>query len=348
MFNLRRFLAVLKARNLEFWRDKAALGWNLAFPFLLVAGFAFVFSGNARPEYKVGVLQQASTLDTAVHPLLSTRFIEFVPYQAEQVAQQRLSHHQLDLVIDIARHRILVNPDSAKGYLVEKIVRQQWLAVPGDAPVALSREEVSGQAIRYVDFVLPGILGMNMMFSCLFGVGYVLVRYRKNAVLKRLQTTPLSALEFVSAQVLSRLLIVLAISGSVFLTCWWLFDLLVLGSLWLLLLVAVLGALSLISLALLIASRLQSEELTGGLLNMASWPMMILSGVWFSLEGAPIGVQYIAQALPLTHLVNAARAVMLDGAGFADISTDLAIMAAMTVVFMTAAASLFQWQRGDR
>lgn len=346
MFNLRRFLAVLRARNLEFWRDRAALGWNLAFPFLLVAGFAFVFSGDAKPEYKVGIITTAESAssamlpDKASSPFLQTRFIEFVPYASSSEAERKLAHHQIDLLVDLAAKQYWLNPDSAKGYLAERLL----LAAEPHA----KGHQVTGQAIRYVDFVLPGILGMNMMFSCLFGVGYVLVRYRKNAVLKRLQATPLTALEFVSAQVLSRLLIVLAISGSVFIACWWLFDLLVLGSFWLLLLVAVLGALALISLALLIASRLHSEELTGGLLNLTSWPMMILSGVWFSLEGAPQAVQQVAQLFPLTHLVNAARAVMLDGAGISQIQTDLWMLTGMSVLFLTSAAALFRWQSPDR
>jgi ABC-type multidrug transport system permease subunit len=347
MFNLRRFFAVLRARNLEFWRDRAALGWNLAFPFLLVAGFAFVFSGDAKPEFKVGLLastttnsQQTAVTTATQSSFLQTRFIEFVPYASKSEAERKLTHHQIDLLVDLAAKQYWLNPDSAKGYLAERLL---LAAEPG-----MQGNQVSGQAIRYVDFVLPGILGMNMMFSCLFGVGYVLVRYRKNAVLKRLQATPLTALEFVSAQVLSRLLIVLAISGSVFIACWWLFDLLVLGSFWLLLLVAVLGALALISLALLIASRLHSEELTGGLLNLTSWPMMILSGVWFSLEGAPVAVQQIAQLFPLTHLVSAARAVMLDGAGAAQIQHDLLALAGMSVLFLTLAAVLFRWQSPDR
>lgn len=333
-------MAVLTARNLEFWRDRAALGWNLLFPFLLVAGFAFVFSGTPKAEYKVGVLQAQADIDPSQHPLLSTRFVEFVPYQAEALARQRLAHHQIDLLLDLSANHYVVNPDSAKGYLVEKILLQQW---PG-----ASREEVTGQAIRYVDFVLPGILGMNMMFSCLFGVGYVLVRYRKSSVLKRLQATPLTALEFVGAQVFSRLVIVLLIAAVVFVSCQQLFGLMMLGHYLLLLLVAFLGALSMIALALVIASRLQSEELTGGLLNMTSWPMMILSGVWFSLEGAPEAVQWFANLFPLTHLVSAARAVMLDGAGINDISTQLLVLAGMSGLFLTAAAMMFRWSGDGR
>ncbi|MDZ7903792.1 MAG: ABC transporter permease [Rheinheimera sp.] len=103
---------------------------------------------------------------------------------------KKLRHHQLDLVIDLQQNRYWQNERSAKGYLVEKILLPQM----SDA----TKLAVTGESIRYVDWALPGILGMNMMFSCLFGVGYVLVRYRKSSVLKRLQATPLSAFEFVS------------------------------------------------------------------------------------------------------------------------------------------------------
>jgi ABC-type multidrug transport system permease subunit len=207
---------------------------------------------------------------------------------------------------------------------------------------------VTGRQIRYVDWALPGILGMNMMFSCLFGVGYVLVRYRKNSVLKRLQATPLTALEFISAQVLSRLGIVLFIASSIYVGCDFLFDFVMLGSYFDLIVVTVLGAMAMISLGLLIASRSRSEELTGGLLNMASWPMMILSGVWFSLEGAPKAVQWLADLLPLTHLVAAARAIMTDGATLSQLWYPMTVMTGMIVGFLSLAAMLFRWQGDGR
>ena len=157
---------------------------------------------------------------------------------------------------------------------------------------------------------------MNMMFSCLFGVGYVVLRYRKSGFLKRLHATPLSAFEFLSAQVLSRLApdrvrhrdpVRRASAPSSTSTT-------PAASL-LLLLLAILGALSMIALGLTIAARFSSEELVGGLLNLLTWPMMLLSGIWFSLEGSPRWVQWVAHIFPLTHVLDAARAVMLDGAG---------------------------------
>lgn len=181
------------------------------------------------------------------------------------------------------------------------------------------------------------------MFSCLFGVGYVIVRYRKNAVLKRLKATPLSALEFVSAQLVSRLFIVMFMSSVVYIGCNIFFDFYMLGSYFDLFIIAVLGAFSLITLGLLVASRSKSEELIGGLLNLSSWPMMLLSGVWFSLEGAPNAVKVFADFLPLTHLVAGARKIITEGATLADISHHVSILMIMSVVFLSLGAYLFSW-----
>lgn len=338
--NIRRFLAVLTARNLEFWRDKSSLSWNIIFPVLLVAGFAVMFGNNNKAEFKIGVVQPQTQIDLTSQPFLQTRYLEFVPYTSAEPALRKLQHHQLDLLVDFQQQSYWLNAESPKGYLAEKLLLQ--------AAPTLTKNMVAGRQIRYVDWALPGILGMNMMFSCLFGVGYVLVRYRKNSVLKRLQATPLTALEFISAQVISRLLIVLVIATLIYTGCDLLFDFVMLGSYIDLMLVTVLGAMAMISLGLVIASRSRSEELTGGLLNMASWPMMILSGVWFSLEGAPAPLLWFADVLPLTHLVAAARAIMTDGAALSELSYPLLMLAGMTVLCLTLAAWLFRWQGDGR
>ena len=105
-----------------------------------------------------------------------------------------------------------------------------------------------------------------------------------------------------------------------------------------------LGALCLVCLGLIMAARTASEELAGGILNLVAWPMMIFSGVWFSLEGVHPAAQYFAQLLPLTHIIDAARAVMNDGAGVADILPQLGVLTAMTVVFLAIGAGMFRWE----
>jgi ABC transporter DrrB family efflux protein len=208
----------------------------------------------------------------------------------------------------------------------------------------MQRAPVTGAAVRYIDWLLPGVLGMNMMFSCLFGVGYVVLRYRKSGFLKRLRATPLTAFEFLCAQVLSRLSLILTVTTILFVGISAITGLRSHGSLLLLALVAVLGALSMVALGLTVASAVASEELVGGLLNLLTWPMMLISGIWFSLEGTPRWVQWTAHAFPLTHVIEAARAVMLDGAGITQIAPNLIYLAATTLLFLGFGAWTFRWR----
>jgi ABC-type multidrug transport system permease subunit len=186
---------------------------------------------------------------------------------------------------------------------------------------------------------------MNMMFSALWGVGYAVVRYRKNGVLRRLKATPLTAFEYLSAQMISRLFLLMFTLAVVWTGCDLLFDFNVQGRYIDLLAVFFVGSLSLTALGLILAARGTSEEFTTGVLNFISWPMMFLSEVWFSLEGAPAWVRAAANIFPLKHLLDAARAVMNDGAALVDVSPQLGVLAGMTLLFLVVSASLFSWTR---
>ena len=332
--SLRRFLAVLNARNLEFWRDRAALSWNVVFPVLIVAGFAFAFSGQAPDLFKVGLY---GTVPNKAQGFLATEYIKQVPISDLQRAVTKVQRHQLDMLLDLDTHRYWINSKSPNGYMLERVLQ-------GTEVQTWARQTVSGRPIRYVDWVLPGVLAMNLMFSALFGIGYVIVRYRKNGVLKRLKATPLSALEFLAAQVVSRLWLILFLTVMVFIGTDIFIDFAMFGSYLLLFFVFALGAFSMISLGLLVAARTASEELAGGLLNLLSWPMMFLSGVWFSLEGVNPWLQKLAQLLPLTHLIEAARAVMIDGAGLPQVAGHLLVLAAMSALFLLIGSLTFRWE----
>ena len=336
---LNRIYAIFRARNLEFIRDRGSMSWNIILPVALMFGLSFIF-GADRAEYTVGVLQSGTEIDASAHPFLETRYIQFVAVNDEADGFRRVARHQLDLLMQIeGQQRYWVNPDSPKGYFAELALLQADADAGGD----ITKEQISGEPVRYVDWVLPGILGMNMMFSCLFGVGYVVVRYRKNGFLKRLRATPLRAIEFVIAQVASRLVLVTLITSFVFAGTKYFLDTRMDGSYITLFIVLVVGAVSLISMGLMIAARVTSEELAGGLLNMVTWPMMMLSGVWFSLEAANDAVRNIAKVFPLTHILDSARAVMLDGANLAAIAPQLIALLAMTAVFLVIGAVIFRW-----
>jgi len=170
------------------------------------------------------------------------------------------------------------------------------------------------------------------------------VRYRKNGFLKRLRATPLRAIEFVIAQVASRLVLIIAITVFIYAGTSYFLNTRMDGSHVTLFLIAVVGAISLISLGLVVAARVTSEELAGGLLNMVTWPMMLLSGVWFSLESAADWVRSLAQVFPLTHVLDSARAVMIDGATLAEVAPELTVLLIMSAVFRSLTAVMFRWR----
>lgn len=333
---MRRFWAVLIGRNKEFLRDRGAMGWNLLFPFFVVFGMAFAFSDKRQDVFKVGVVGDVAALPAGFG---ATRHLKFVPFDDAAAAQGKLRHHQLDILVQAGPPLTYwVNENSPKGYLVEKIL------LGADAGrLSAVRKAVEGKPIRYVDWLVSGLLSMNMMFSALFGVGYNLVRYRKNGVLKRLKATPLRAVEFLSAQVVSRLILIMGVFAVVYHGSDFFLHFQRLGSLFDLYLIFALGSACLISLGLLVAARVTSEELAGGVLNMLSWPMMFLSGVWFSLEGAPKALRLFAGMMPLTHVIDAARAVMTEGATLPQVAPHLYVLAGMTALFLAVGAWAFRW-----
>ena len=162
-------------------RDRGTLAWNIVLPVALMFGLSAAFSGDGRDQFTIGVLQAGEELDLEQHPFLETRFVEFVVVNDQDQGFRKVERHQLDLLVRFDEPaRYWINPDSPNGYFAERILREADAAVGG----RIVKAEIEGDPIRYVDWVLPGILGMNMMFSFLFGVGYVVVRYRKNGFLK--------------------------------------------------------------------------------------------------------------------------------------------------------------------
>lgn len=334
-----RFLALFLTRNKEFFRDRSSLSWNILMPVLIVAGFSFAFTGDIGKQFKVGVINEA-TATAQAKLFIELKYIDFYSVEPSKAditrAIKKVQRHQVDLLLDAAKQQYWINTESPGGYLVEKILL-------GHAQNSFEKQTVSGKKIRYIDWVIPGILSMNMMFSALFGVGFVIVRYRKNGMLKRLKATPITAFEYLSAQIASRLILIIIVTAFVFYGTNYFVDFIMIGSHFNLFLVFALGALSMISLGLIIAARISSEETAGGLLNLFSWPMMFFSGVWFSLEGATPVMQNIAEIFPLTHVTAAARAVMIDGAELIDISYHLIVLTVQSAVFLLFGSWFFKW-----
>lgn len=334
-----RVYALFVARNLEFMRDRAALAWSVLLPILIIFVFAFAFTEENPEKFKVGLVADTALPATA-EQFRATRYIKFIEFDQVEPNLRKIERHQVDLLFDVDNNRYWINRTSPNGYIVEKLLIAAY-AGSTDVP---RKTLVEGDEVRYIDWVIPGVIGMNIMWGALFGIGYVIVRYRKFGVLKRLSATPVTAMEFLSAQILSRLWLLVIVNLVIYVGMDLFVDFRMHGSYFNLLLVFVLGSVNLICCGLVVAARISSEEVANGVLNLFSWPMMFLSGVWFSLEGAHPLMQKFALLLPLTHVTAAAREIMIDGAGIIDIADHLLALGVSSVILLWIGARIFRWE----
>lgn len=341
---MKQFTAMVKARNMEFIRDKGTFFWNLIFPILLVFGFAIAFSSDNEQIFKVGYVGEFN--ESVNEEFLTLKQVEFIQYkETEGIVLsdilEKVRFHKIDMLIDFNTQEYYLNSQSANSIILGKLINSNTEVSVINSN--FTEKQVDGRPIRRVDWLVPGVIGLNMLFSCLMGVGFVIVRYRKNGVLKRLKATPVRPFSFVTAQMASRFIIVALTSVFVFTGTNIFLKFMMLGSYFNLILVTFLAILCMISLGLVFAARIKTEELAGGLLNLISFPMMIFSGVFFSLEGAPKVMQTISKVFPLTHFIESARKIMLEGAGFITILPNVLMLAGMTVVFLIVASLTFRW-----
>ncbi len=346
---MRKLLALIHARNLEFYRDRAAMGWTLLFPFIVLAGFAYGYSGKSEPILSIRVSGAGAEQSEVIRSVRDLPGMDYLAVADDESALKKLKRYETDLVIDVrdgGRTLAYAATDSEKGKLAERLLIQATERTREPRPV-LEARTIEGKKVRYADWLLPGLLAMNIMFGSMFGVGYVIVRYRKNGVLKRLRATPLSAFQFLFAQVVSRMLLMvvtayLVIGGAM----------LIIGfrpasaataALDLLLFLAVSSA-AMISVGLIVASRISNEEVADGVLNMMTWPMIFLSGIWFSLDGASGWVTAISKVMPLTYVVKGLRAILIDGVRITELLPEVGILAGTSLLLIAIGSAMFRWR----
>jgi len=334
-----RIYALFVARNTEFFRDRSALAWSVLLPVLIIIGFAYAFTEDNPEKFKVAMISSTQS-SAAIEQFKLTRYIKFIEVDGIEENLPKIERHQIDLLFDVNTLSYWINQTSPNGYIVEKLL----MAAYTDSGQTLLQNMVVGGEVRYIDWVIPGVIAMNIMWGALFGIGYVIVRYRKMGVLKRLHATPVTSVEFLTAQIFSRLWLLLVVNILIFIGMDYFVGFRMEGSYFDLLLVFTLGCICLICCGLVVAARISSEEVANGILNLFSWPMMFFSGIWFSLEGAHPLMQKFALLLPLTHVTAAAREIMIDGSGLTQIVDHLLVLGLSSVVLLVIGARIFRWE----
>ncbi|HYT84775.1 MAG TPA: ABC transporter permease [Gemmatimonadales bacterium] len=332
------------ARMREFYREPEAIFWVFGFPIVLAFALGIAFRNRGPGELKVGVLHGAG--DSAVVTSLD---------RSATLAAVLLDSATARLQLRTGRIALLVVPGDPLVYRYDSTRTESQLArlqaddalqrARGrDDPARVRDDRIVEPGSRYIDFLIPGLLGMNLMGSGLWGVGFSVVQARTKKLLKRFMATPMRRSHYLSAFVLSRLLFLFVEVAALVGFGWWMFDVGVRGSFAALGFITVLGSLSFAGLGMLVASRARTIEAVSGLMNLVMLPMWILSGTFFSYARFPDAMQPFVRALPLTALNDALRAVMIDGASLPRLGGPLAIVAGWGLASFAVALKIFRWR----
>ncbi len=327
-----------------FVREPAALFWTYGFPLLLalVLGSAF----RNRPPEPIEVAVLASSGAEACRDTLARTPSVHVRWLNAQDAREALRTGKVSLVVEPDRPRTYqFDPTRPESRLARAVVDDALQRADGRVdPVPVKDRLVTEPGSRYIDFLIPGLLGFNLMQGGLWGVGFVVVDMRVRKLIKRLIATPMSRSDFLLSFVLVRAMFLIVELPILIGFAHWVFGVPIRGSLLLLIALGILGSLVFAGIGLLLGARAKTTQTAAGLVNLVSLPMIVCSGVFFSPARFPDVFQPVLRALPLTALIESMRTVMLDGAGLVAVAGKVMVMLLWGGLCFVAALRLFRWQ----
>jgi ABC-type multidrug transport system permease subunit len=326
----------------EFLREPEALFWVFGFPLLLAAGLGLAFRNTPADVLSIGVVGAGSAV------LEGAPALDVDAFATVDEGLRALREGRIALLVErpadgsVLYHYDDTNPEGRDARMRADAEVQQRAG--RSDPVAARDEYMREPGSRYIDFLVPGLLGMNLMGGSIWSMGFAIVDARRRKLMKRLVATPMPRHYFLLSFLISRLVMLIVEVGAFIGFAVLVFGVPVRGSLALVAGLCVLGTLAFGALGLLISSRARTVEAASGLMNLTMLPMWILSGVFFSSQRFPDVVQPIISALPLTALNDALRATMLQGATFGQIAGELGVLLAWLLVCFPVALKLFRWR----
>ena len=347
------------ARLREFVREPEAVFWSFVFPLLLAAGLGIAFRHRPPDRAPIAVAVPRTPDDPVADAIgrseaqrlggtLAGDSALRVQLLDDSAAARALRTGEVTVVVTPGSRGAVTyryDPTRPEARAARLLVDQQVQRGAGRTdPVAITETAVQEPGSRYIDFFIPGLLGMNLMGSGIWGIGFSIVTARNKKLLKRLVATPMSRVEYLLSFILSRLLFLVVEAGAILGFGALVFGVPMRGPLPVLFTVCLAGALAFSGLGLLIAARPKTTEGVSGLMNLAMLPMWIFSGVFFSAANFPKVIQPFIQALPLTALNDALRATMLQGAGWGPVLPELAIVLGWMVGTFVLALAIFRWR----
>jgi ABC-type multidrug transport system permease subunit len=340
-------MQLVGVRFKEYLREPEALFWSFGFPILLAIGLGIAFRSKPADIAHVAVIAGTPRTAQVAAALRQDKGLAVEELSADS-ARSALRTGRIAVVIEPRDSSSLgyefddTRPDSRTARLLVNDAIQRGAGRPD--PLNVSDQYVREAGSRYIDFVVPGLLGMTIMGGGIWGLGFSIVDQRRRNLLKRLVATPMSRAEYLLSYLLSRLVMLTIEAGVLLGFSTLFFGVPMRGSILGVIAIVLVAALSFGGLGLLIASRSKTIEGVSGLMNLTMLPMWVLSGVFFSSENFPRAIQPIIKALPLTATNDALRANMLRGVGIAGLWPQLAILVAWMVVCYVIALRIFRWR----
>jgi ABC-type multidrug transport system permease subunit len=339
---------LLMARMLELKREPEVVFWVFIFPLLLALGLGIAFRNKPGNAASIAIVQGAGS-DRAQGLLASSpQHDQFkVQVLTEDAARKGFRLGKFDLVIEPGSNGTVTyrfDPARPESVLARSEVDDALQSAAGRKDTVETKTVTSSEpGSRYIDFLIPGLLGMNLMNSGMWGIGFALVDMRQRKLLKRFVGTPMRRTDFLLALASSRLILMIIEVGLLLVFGVLFFHMRVLGSVAAIALIAALGSLTFGGVGLLTASRAQKIESVSGLINLVMMPMWIFSGVFFSYERFPAVIQPLIKALPLTALNDALRASILEGTPILHQWSRLLVMLVWGGVSFVLALKWFRW-----
>lgn len=329
-----------------FVREPAAVFWVYGFPVMMLIMLGMAFRDEPQEQITVDVVGAAD--DTELLRKLQADHRFKVVTDGTESWQRRLQYGKTDLVIEMspdrseAPYQFWEEPRRPESRLARHAVQAALAPHTSDTIAPVQKLELPGS--RYIDFLVPGMLGMGLMGGGLWGVGYVVVDMRVRKLLKRFLATPMRRTDFLLSIMLSRIIFTIADVVFLLLVGYFLYGVECQGSIWELSAACLLGAASFAGIGLLVASRAQTVETVSGLMNLIILPMWVLSGVFFSSERFPEAMQPLINLLPLTALNQLLRGIMLEANSILTMWPQLVLLTCYTIFTFLIALRIFRWK----
>jgi ABC-type multidrug transport system permease subunit len=322
-------------------REPEAIFWVFIFPILLAVGLGIAFRNRPADVLQAGATTSQLTRALAADEGLTATTMD------EQAGTRALATGSILLLAiqqpdGVAYRYDDSNPDARTARLLAD--RAIQTAAGRREAVSSVNQQIHEPGARYIDFVVPGLLGMNLMGSAIWGIGFSIVEARQKKLLKRLVASPMRRWQFLAAYLISRLAMLILEVAAFLGFARLMFAVPFRGSLWQLALLCVLASLSFSALGLLVSSRARTMEAASGLMNLVMLPMWILSGVFFSASRFPAMIQPVVRALPLTAAIDALRGNMLQGMNLGQMMAPIAILLAWVAVPFAVSLRIFRWR----